>query len=321
MNNTTYPYRRPDRRSMLDNLSPLQLSEGMGSPAGWRGRSSRASRSSTSSRRTLRAGQELPRGPSPSGTPRAGDAHHGLPGIVYGGRGTWAYSMSELTPFPGTEWVWTGLSNVARSCGDWSAARVDDPIAIHRGLSSRTRHQGPEQGVPCQDYMIKFTPTPAAAPQQSVNLGARARDDAEVIGEARLGSDRRGGVLKDTGAPYDVKPVQESRRTDKDPSVQQSRRPHNLRTYRKKGSRSPSTVKSTPAAQRRRSISSGSRVPPYPAPAARSRRLAKVKDDQPGHLSWTNEHDRGLHDQGPRHRRERAVQGLAEVRSQSETRR
>ena len=61
-------------------------------------------------------------------------------GIIYGARGTWFYAMSEIAPFPGTEWNWGELTNLARDLRHLQpvlASQTDpSPYAVNPAVSS-----------------------------------------------------------------------------------------------------------------------------------------------------------------------------------------
>ncbi len=128
-------------------------------------------------------------------------------GIVYGARGTWAFAESEIVPFPGTEWIWAGLANVARDL------RRFEPLLASTEVSRQPTHPAASvaairsRGKAYQgsDYLI--TVNAAATGPTSANLTVGAPScgiPAAVLGENRqvtVGTDCK---LVDSWGAYDT---------------------------------------------------------------------------------------------------------------------
>jgi len=289
MNNTTYPYRALIDVPMLDNYPPYNY------PKEWIACGlAEAEQSGKPFQHVLEAysfelDRSFPVGPSPSRYPTEQEMRTmAYLGIVYGARGTWAYSMSELTPFPGTEWVWTGLSNVAKEL-----RRLEPLLASTDPIRYPIEPQFTDADIKArskaylgQDYMITINANAAAASQQSVTLGSPARGmSAEVIGEARSVPIDPGGVLKDDWSAYDVH-LYRIAADGQDPSVNITS-PAQSTTYRKKGKPVTVTVKVNASDNAALDLIRLYVSPPTPPPPPDLVVSPKVKTINQATLSWT----------------------------------
>ena len=209
-------------------------------------------------------------------------------GIVYGARGTWAYSMAEITSFPGTEWVWTGLSNVAKEL-----RRLEPLLASTDPIRYPTEPQFTDADIKArskaylgQDYMITINANAATASQQGVTLGSPGRGmSAEVIGEARSVPIDPGGVLKDDWSAYDVH-LYRIAADGQDPSVSITS-PAPLTIYRKKGKPVTVIVKVNASDNAALDLIRLYVSPPTPPPPPDLVVSPKVKTINQATLSWT----------------------------------
>ena len=137
-------------------------------------------------------------------------------GLVYNARGEWAFSVSDIIPFPGNEWVWAGLSNVARQLRRLEPVLADPELPSHP-LASNTSVKTALKEYQGASYLITVNASNTTCTNCSVDLVAphlfQSGNNAIVLEEARTKPMVDNGDLTDTWTPYAVHVYQVPRDT------------------------------------------------------------------------------------------------------------